>query len=271
MSAIPPTVVRPLRNRHRTPHCALAGGGVASVDQVLDARPKGASDPHKDDTAGVLSEPARDLREVPTAPQSGEGLQLLDGQPRDESDQCEDSVAERDGVMLVGHVTNVRSHDERSFVKDFDADAYERGEDAPVSPRKPPREESPIAKRIRERIAEMGQTESGLAEALGRDRTHISTQLRRLDAGGNLRSDTLQLFERALGKSSQWILTGQEPEGVRISDVPGWAEVAVEATSRYKLPPEAVEAVGRMRVPAVPARFDAAFVGALARAWSDAS
>jgi transcriptional regulator with XRE-family HTH domain len=131
-----------------------------------------------------------------------------------------------------------------------------------------------IAARIRARIAEMGVSESSLAERDGKDRSVYSTILRGLADGTrqNLRGDTLRSFVRILGKSEQWILTGEETEGVRLSDLPQWAAVSAEALTRFKtLTPASVEAVGKMRVPAPPKHFDAAFVGALAQIWDNAS
>lgn len=145
--------------------------------------------------------------------------------------------------------------------------ARRRAKLAPVSASEPRQ----IATRIRARITEMGTSESALAESLGKHRSVLSTILRRLEKGGNIRSDTLTTLERALGKSQQWILTGEEGEGIRLSDLPAWAAVAEEALDRYRVSADALDAVGKMRIPATPKRFDAAFVSALARAWSDAT
>lgn len=128
-----------------------------------------------------------------------------------------------------------------------------------------------IAARVRARIAEMGQSESSLAEKSGRHRSVFSTILRKLEKGGRVRSDTLATLAIVLGKSEQWIFTGEEAEGVRLADVPGWAAISAEAATRFKLPPEALEAVGKMRMPSTPKHFDTAFVGALARIWIDAT
>ncbi len=134
----------------------------------------------------------------------------------------------------------------------------------------PPSDPRQIAARVRARLKEMGTSESDLAVGLGRHRSVFSTILRRLEKGGNVRSDTLRTLEGAIGKSQQWILTGEEAEGVRLADIPGWAAISAEAGARYKLAPEALEEVGRMRLPSVPTHFDAAFVGALAHAWAAA-
>jgi hypothetical protein len=134
-----------------------------------------------------------------------------------------------------------------------------------------PSDSRQIAGRIRARIEEMGESESGIAEKMGRHRSVLSTTLRKLDEGKGLRTATLARLEKVLGKTQQWILTGEEGEGVRLADLPGWPLVASEAAARHKLAPEVLEAVGRMRVPVAPRVFDAAFVGAIARAWADAT
>jgi len=124
----------------------------------------------------------------------------------------------------------------------------------------------------------MGTTESAVAESLGWDRTQLSTMLRRLDekpdpeeAGpGNLRSDTLFKLERVLGKSIQWILKGEESQGVALRELPEWPTLRAAALARYKVSEVAVDIVGRMRFPAGPARIDEHFVGQMARTWMDA-
>lgn len=131
-----------------------------------------------------------------------------------------------------------------------------------------------IATRIRARIAEMGISESELAEREGKHRSVYSTILRGLADGSRqgLRGDTIKTFVRLLGKTEQWILTGEETEGIRLSDLPEWSTASAEALARFKgVTPEILDAVGKMRVPAPPKRFDAAFVGALARIWDDAT
>lgn len=131
-----------------------------------------------------------------------------------------------------------------------------------------------IAARIRARIAEMGISESELAERDGKTRSVYSTILRGLMDGSrkNLSRGTLARFEMLLGKSKQWIETGEEPDGVRLADLPEWPAVSAEALARFKgVTPKILESVGKMRVPSRPKVFDAAFVGALARLWDDAT
>lgn len=67
-----------------------------------------------------------------------------------------------------------------------------------------PRPRSPVAERIRARIAEQGKTLDDYGASHGR-----------------LREDTLRRLEVYLGKSAQWILTGVEVEGVRLVEVEG--------------------------------------------------
>lgn len=138
-------------------------------------------------------------------------------------------------------------------------------------PRTKPHTKSPISERVRQRIGEMNTTESAVSEALGWDRTVLSTILRRVDAGGTMHDDTVVKLERFLGKSAHWIRTGEELEGVRLGSLEAWPEVSAAAAERFKLTKEALDVVAAMRVPSVPRIFDAAFVASLARAWMDAT
>jgi hypothetical protein len=192
-------------------------------------------------------------------------------QLRHVGDQTLETVDDRFGRS---HATYVRSHDVRTSVKGNVAAPHVLGEDAGMSAqRKPdPESKSPVAERIRGRLREMGQTESGFSEAFGKDRTVLSTQLRRLDAGGNLRTDILQRLESYLGKSSQWILTGVEPEGVRLADDDRWADAAAQAKSEMGYTDEQIAAAGGLRIPERPERMNptvvAGFVQALTNAGS---
>jgi hypothetical protein len=116
----------------------------------------------------------------------------------------------------------------------------------------------------------MGQSESAFSVAVFGDRTVLSTTLRRLDAGGGLRTPTLEKLEQFLGKPSAWILTGDEVEGIRLCDVPGWNEAAAKATERFGFSSSQIEGAGRMRVPTMPTRMDEVVVAGFVRAWGDA-
>lgn len=66
------------------------------------------------------------------------------------------------------------------------------------------RRSSPIAARIRARLAELGLAERKASEAMGWTATVLSATLRRIDAGGGLNTDTLPALEKLLGKPAQW-------------------------------------------------------------------
>lgn len=126
-----------------------------------------------------------------------------------------------------------------------------------------------VAGRIRARLAELGYTESSFAEKLGRERTVISTILRRLDQGGNLRTDTIKLLVQHLGKSEQWLLTGTESRGTRMADVPGWAEAARAAAARHRFTDDEIAAVADWTMPTPPSHADEKTVTALVRVLQD--
>jgi hypothetical protein len=108
---------------------------------------------------------------------------------------------------------------------------------------------SPISDRVRERLAEMGMSETHASERMGWTRTVLSTLLRRIDEGGALRDETVDKLELVLGKPGQWIRTGEEPPGVRLADCPGWAEAARIAAERWGLTPAQIALVGDGRMP----------------------
>lgn len=141
----------------------------------------------------------------------------------------------------------------------------------PVSTqRKTNPEPSPVAARIRARVAELGHTESSFSEAIGWQRTVLSTMLRRMDRGlPGLSPPTLAKLEKHLGKPVQWILKGEESEGIALRDVEGWAEARAAAAERYGIASETLDLVGQMRFPVAPTRLDAPSIAALARFWLD--
>lgn len=125
---------------------------------------------------------------------------------------------------------------------------------------------SPIAARVRARLRELGISESDAAKALGRDRTVVSTLLRRLDAGHPVTTSTLRRLEPIIGRTAEWMVSGEEPAGVRLDACPGWEEAVRLARERYGLTSDQVERVAACRFPAAPRHVDVALV----RAISDA-
>lgn len=126
---------------------------------------------------------------------------------------------------------------------------------------------SPVAARVRARITEIGLSESAISERLGWHRSVLSTILRRLDAGdSNLRGDTLQRLELALGKPAQWILTGVEPIGVRLADCPGWTEAAAVASERFGISAETIATIAEGRLPRAVRFVDPSLIRALSDA-----
>jgi transcriptional regulator with XRE-family HTH domain len=125
---------------------------------------------------------------------------------------------------------------------------------------------SPIAERIRARLAELGMSESEAALKLGKNRTLLSTILRRIDAGASVHDRTKAKLEILLGKSWQWVETGEEGQGVRLRECPGWEEAARLARERYSLTDEQIEHAGATTFPKAPRYLEPALVRALADA-----
>lgn len=117
----------------------------------------------------------------------------------------------------------------------------------------------------------MGKTLRELSALMGLGPTALESALRRMEAGASVTAATLRSMELALGRTSQWILTGEEPPGIRLRDLPGWDAVSKEAVKTHGLAPEAIEAVGEWLLPKAPRQLDAILVVALARAWADAN
>lgn len=136
-----------------------------------------------------------------------------------------------------------------------------------------PRATSPVADRIRAYFTELGYTQGAFSEALGWDRSQLSTILGRLDQGRNIRTDTLDALAKGMGCSRDWILTGEGPRAVALPalrDVPGWVAAREQAATRYGVAEAVLEEVGQWSIPSPPAEIDAPFVVALARALVDA-
>jgi hypothetical protein len=135
---------------------------------------------------------------------------------------------------------------------------------------KPTATESPIARRIRDFMAASHISQRKLsARALGSE-THLHMTLKRLDEGQDVAARLLEAIAVAMGVDVGWLITGVVPSGpLPLRSLPTWPEVSCAAATRYRLTPEALAAVGEWIVPGATA-IDAAFVGALARAWEDA-
>jgi hypothetical protein len=249
------------RSLESTLHPTLARRVVASVDQVLDGHAENAG--NRDERGRTRSGlfPASDLSSVPIG-EPGKAVDLVAALRAGEGDEGGKSGGE--GV-LVGHVGQRTYVAARSYVKapgDFGNQVAETP--GMASRREGPR--SPVAERIRARIREMGASETSFSEKLGQSGKQLSTQLRRLDDGGNLRSDTLAKLSAALGKSEHWIMTGRDPETTPLSLDPRWKEAAEEAARVYRVSPRSIVAVGEHRPPAPPKNLDGAYILLMSKA-----
>lgn len=129
---------------------------------------------------------------------------------------------------------------------------------------------SPVSDRVRAIAAERGLSIRQMSEAIGWHETQLGVILRRLDSGGNMRSDVQEEIAKGIGRSVQWLMTGAETEaeGTLIERLPGWEEARRDAAGRVS--DEALDVVAKWRVSSPPERIEVAFVLALARAWADA-
>lgn len=109
-------------------------------------------------------------------------------------------------------------------------------------------------------------SENAAGTALGWSRGVFSATLRRIDGGGGVNTATLTELEKLLGRPAQWILTGEEPSGVRLRDCPGWAEAAAQARERYGLTDEQIAHAGAATFPKSPRYVDAALIRSIADA-----
>jgi len=182
------------------------------------------------------------------AGETRQGIQFVEVKLRDMAEQPLHARGNGQGL----HVTYVRSHDERSSVNVELASPHGDSDIRRVSAAPLPDPTSPqaIAARIRARLAELELSESSFAAAEGKDRTTLSTQLRRLASGGNLRQDTLIRLSKYLGKPIHWILTGEDIlGGIPLSQMEGWNAAVVEVLTRFQFTPEQIEAAGRICLP----------------------
>lgn len=140
---------------------------------------------------------------------------------------------------------------------------------------------NPIADRVRAYVAErdaeirLGDPDAEtftvrkLSLLCGWDGSHLGTVLRRLDAGKDVRRATLETIATQMGRPEAWLTTGQMPPGFRLADAPGWDQSAAEARERFKVPAEAVDAIGQTYVPKAPRHLDGQAIAILARTLDD--
>jgi len=231
--------------------------GTWPVHQVLSGGPESPRETDQRGAPRVDELAAGDLARVPEGLEAAEDVDRLEIKARDMGEVCETGA---EGVHDAQPCADVHR-----YVKREGAAPLILGETRRVqSPKRST--PSPVASRIRTRIAEMGTTESALSESLGWHRTVLSTTLRRLDSGGGLTTPILERLEVALGRPSQWILTGVEPAGVRLADCPGWEEAAKTAADRWGIAPERIAEVGEGRLPRAVRYVDAALIRALSDA-----
>ncbi len=129
---------------------------------------------------------------------------------------------------------------------------------------------SAIADRIRAYAEEQGISPRALSLACGWDGSHLGTVLRRLDAGKDVRTATLDTIAATMGRPVTWLLTGETPEGSRLDAHPGWSDADTVAAERYRIDADTLRAIGGWRLPEPLPAVDAAFVVAVARAYLDA-
>lgn len=140
--------------------------------------------------------------------------------------------------------------------------------------------------RLRALLKERGWTSRELAERAGlRSETHVASLLSR-SGPRSPNGDTLVQLARALGVSSDWLMSGEEaspvapsavvvrdelpPEGAkRFGDLPGWAEAEAEARRLYgeDLPAYCWEAAREMAGNRWPAEITPQAVFRFARVW----
>lgn len=219
---------------------------------------------------------AREWSAVPLG-ETGETIQLAPRQRGiDERDERDEAPAEC--LRLVRH-GDESCHMTTVVVNAFRAGVTDSGE----SPVVPAKNAPTVADRIRAYVAEQKLADPAyslrrLSTAAGLAPTYLSVTLRRLDAGGDLTSDSAQALALAMGRSVVWLLDGTDeappasgpPQSIPcFGELRGWSEAVAEAAARYSMRPEAIRAVAKWRPDAVPTRMDAMFVASLVRAWED--
>lgn len=133
-----------------------------------------------------------------------------------------------------------------------------------------------IAARFREAQARLSEAEGRRVTDREIDRraglagSHTSQILRGLEQGKTTTVDTFLDLAAAVEADPGWLLTGAGA-GLRLGDLPGWAEVEADARARYRTIPDfAIAQVATFTMPRPP-RLDVTFVGEVARAWFDAA
>lgn len=242
----------------------IRGSGVfPAVHQPVRRAPEDARQARDRDGGRARFLTPRDVPRVADGPQTGERVELPIAESNAHTRDIDGLREARPDRVLTHDVCSCS--DARSHVKRNRRPSAETAENGAVTT-PATRARSPIAERVRARLAEMRMSERAASEALRWTPTVLSTILRKLDQGGAVNSDTLRALEQLLGRPAAWILTGDEPAGVLLSDCPGWAAAAREARDRYGLTDEQIAAVARCRFPAAPRHVDALLI----RAISDA-
>lgn len=223
----------------------------------------------------------RDLARVPGRPEASETVHLGEGEVVDEAVQEPEALGDLPGVdVSVVRARNHGSHYGQSgtvIVKHDGSRPYEACVNGDVSSVRAEQlaKGREIAARVRAWVDEQKEHDPAysvrkLSLACEWDGSHLGTVLRRLEAGKDVRTETLRTIATGIGRPLSWLESGVMPEGVLVAELPGWPEASAGAVRDFRLTPEQVEEIGRMRVPFVPRRpLQPHNVAALARTWSD--
>lgn len=264
------------RSFDRGPHRPLARRSPRTEEQVSDRGPEDAHVALQALGARAFSGPAGNHRGVPGGALPCERVELREAQAG-ELDECGETRGDRGGVT-----DGEGRHRQRTWSPTSHVVKHERSRPLetvqneaviPARKRSAPRDKgptSPIADRIRQRVEASGHSARSFSIALGWHPSQLTTILERLDAGGNLRSDTVDKLAEGLGRSREWILDGSDTVvPPRLRDVPGWSSAAEETSRRFKVDPATLAEVGSWLIPRPPREIDAPFVLALCRALLD--
>jgi len=234
------------RRSDRPPHLGLARRIAPTEDQKVGRGPERLGEAGHRRASGVQTL-THDLSDVTVAREATELANRLEIEPG-QLDYVSQTFAE--GIHDARTCADARSHVKDEALSHRASPRFS-GDNSAVPSAKPKEQTSPVADRIRARLAELNLSETEAAKRLGWTRTVLSSLLRRLDSGQgeSLRDDTIAKLELVLAKPAQWIRTGVEPEGVRLADCPGWTEAAAQARDRYNVDPHKIAEIGESRVP----------------------
>jgi hypothetical protein len=130
---------------------------------------------------------------------------------------------------------------------------------------------SPVADRIRAHVEDRKKADPkfsmrALSKAAGLNPSQLTMICKRLDDGADIATSILQSVATAMGRTHHWLLHGEEaPGGVRLREIPGWAEAAAQARARYpRLTVRSMERLGEVHLPEAPASLEVASIVALA-------